>query len=202
MGRDPWISNQTCICSQTSYQLRYPALLRPVLVMFLRDSKTARILWFGTVGTSRGCWFKPHLRYYVVSFSILPRHLIWLLDTGSIQENIAIWLKNVCKTSAQCVITIQVQIGKHFQRKIVNIFLSISFNICFGCSKEPSQWDSSFEYLQHMFWLRNKKINFDYALLSGGLYLLAIIGAILSKGEEISVNLGDSLVPKEISCCL
>ena len=24
------------------------------------------------------------------------------------------------------------------QRKIVNIFLPISFNICFGCSKEPS----------------------------------------------------------------
>ena len=39
--------------------------------------------------------------------------------------------------------------------KIVNIFLSISFNICFGCSK-----DGSFEYPQHMFWLRNKNINF------------------------------------------
>ena len=25
------------------------------------------------------------------------------------------------------------------QLKIVNIFLPISFNICFGCSKEPSQ---------------------------------------------------------------
>ena len=24
------------------------------------------------------------------------------------------------------------------ERKIVNIFLPISFNICFGCSKEPS----------------------------------------------------------------
>ena len=31
--------------------------------------------------------------------------------------------------------------------------------MCFGCSKEPSQWDSSFEYPQHMFWLRNKKNN-------------------------------------------
>ena len=27
---------------------------------------------------------------------------------------------------------------KKFQRKIVNIFLPINFNICFGCSKEPS----------------------------------------------------------------
>ena len=31
-----------------------------------------------------------------------------------------------------------IDLNKHFQRKIVNIFLPISFNICFGCSKEPS----------------------------------------------------------------
>ena len=31
--------------------------------------------------------------------------------------------------------------------------------MCFGCSKEPSHWDGSFEYPQHMFWLRNKKSN-------------------------------------------
>ena len=42
--------------------------------------------------------------------------------------------------------------------------------MCFGCSKEPSHQDGSFEYPQHMFWLRNKKIIFCYALLSGGLY--------------------------------
>ena len=42
--------------------------------------------------------------------------------------------------------------------------------MCFGCSKEPTHWDVSFEYLQHMFWLRNKKTNkFNYTLLSGGL---------------------------------
>ena len=39
-------------------------------------------------------------------------------------------------------------------------FLSIRFNICFGCSKD-THWDSSFEYLQHMFSLRNKKNNFQ-----------------------------------------
>ena len=38
--------------------------------------------------------------------------------------------------------------------KIVNFFLLISLNICFGCSKEPSHRDSSFEYPQHIFWLR------------------------------------------------
>ena len=31
------------------------------------------------------------------------------------------------------------EINKIFERKIVNIFLPISFNLCFGCSKEPSQ---------------------------------------------------------------
>ena len=60
----------------------------------------------------------------------------------------------------------QVKITKIFHRKIVNIFLPISFNIHFGCSKEPSHWDDSFEYPQHMFWLRNKKIIFCYTLLT------------------------------------
>ena len=46
------------------------------------------------------------------------------------------------------------------KNKIVYIFLAITFSICFGCPKEPSLWDGSFEYPQHMFWLRNKKINF------------------------------------------
>ena len=49
------------------------------------------------------------------------------------------------------------------------IFLSISLNMCFGCSKEQSHWDGSFEYPQHMFWLRNKNIIFSYTPLSGGL---------------------------------
>ena len=51
--------------------------------------------------------------------------------------------------------------------KIVIIFLPINLNICFGCSKEPSQWDGSFEYPQHMFCLRNKKINFQIWCLWG-----------------------------------
>ena len=47
-----------------------------------------------------------------------------------------------------------------FQSKIVNIFLPIILSICFGCLKEPSHRDGSFEYPQHMFRLRNKKIFF------------------------------------------
>ena len=45
--------------------------------------------------------------------------------------------------------------------KIAIINLSISLNMCLGCSKEPSHWKGSFEYPQHMFWLRNKKNNFS-----------------------------------------
>ena len=41
--------------------------------------------------------------------------------------------------------------------------------MCFGCSKEPSHRDGSFEYPQHMFWLRNIKSYFSCALLSRGL---------------------------------
>ena len=40
------------------------------------------------------------------------------------------------------------------------IFLPINLNMCFGCSKEPSLWDGSFEYPQHMFYMRNKENSF------------------------------------------
>ena len=38
----------------------------------------------------------------------------------------------------------------------------------FGCSKEPSHRDGSFEYPQHMFGLRNKKNNFQLHTLIRG----------------------------------
>ena len=72
-----------------------------------------------------------------------------------------------------------------FERKIVNIFLSISFYICFECSKEPSHWDGSFEYIQHTFWLRNKKTNVQLRSLIEGLgYMLTWI---LNKMTQIYV---------------
>ena len=40
--------------------------------------------------------------------------------------------------------------------------------MCFGCSKEPSHRDGSFEYPQHMFWLRNKKNKFQLRTLIWG----------------------------------
>ena len=41
------------------------------------------------------------------------------------------------------------------KRKIVVIFLSISLNMCFGCSLRRFFWVPT-----HMFWVRNKKNNF------------------------------------------
>ena len=51
-------------------------------------------------------------------------------------------------------------VTENVQRKYVNIFLPIIISICFGCLKELSHSDGSFEYPQQMYWLRNKKINF------------------------------------------
>ena len=38
-------------------------------------------------------------------------------------------------------------------------FLFLNQNICCGYSKEPSQWDGSFEHPKHMFKLMAKEIN-------------------------------------------
>ena len=40
----------------------------------------------------------------------------------------------------------------------------------FGCSKEPSQRDGSFEYPKHIFGCETRKLIFDYTLLSEGLF--------------------------------
>ena len=39
--------------------------------------------------------------------------------------------------------------------------------MCFGCSKESSHQDGSFEYPQHMFQFRNKKDNFQLLFARG-----------------------------------
>ena len=38
--------------------------------------------------------------------------------------------------------------------------------MCYGCSKEPSHSDSSFEYPQHMLWMKKKKIIFLFSTLN------------------------------------
>ena len=50
--------------------------------------------------------------------------------------------------------------SKVYYLKIVIIFLPINLNMCFVCSKEPSHEDGSFEYPQHMFWMRSKENSF------------------------------------------
>ena len=60
----------------------------------------------------------------------------------------------VTKIHPTCICS---SISKIFMRKFV---LSISLNICFGCSKEPSYWDGSFEDQQNTFWWRNNRMNF------------------------------------------
>ena len=63
--------------------------------------------------------------------------------------------------------------------------------MCFGCSKEPSHWDGSFEYLQHMFWLRNKKNIFSYPLLFGGLpslWFQELLKMVCNDGKCVFCN--------------
>ena len=58
-----------------------------------------------------------------------------------------------CKCDLGCYTSLDKQQISH---KIVNICLAIILSLCFECWKEPSHWDDSFEYPQHMLWLRNK----------------------------------------------
>ena len=49
---------------------------------------------------------------------------------------------------------------RHLEKSVLKnvIFLFLNQNICCGCSKEPSQWDSSFEHPKQMFKLMDKKV--------------------------------------------
>ena len=57
------------------------------------------------------------------------------------------------------------------------IFLSIGLNMCFGCSKEPSHRDGSFEYPQHMFWMKIRKKYFQVrSVIWGPEYTTFLLG--------------------------
>ena len=68
---------------------------------------------------------------------------------------------------------------KIFERKIAIIFLSISLNMCFGCSKNCLT-ETVLLSTHSMFWLKNKKIIFSYTRLSGGLCLLNEVRTLFS----------------------
>ena len=65
--------------------------------------------------------------------------------------------------------------------KKVIFFLAICLNMCFGCAKEPSRGDGSFEYPQHMCWLRNKETNFQLLSLLSGSLVIDLSGIILGQ---------------------
>ena len=90
-------------------------------------------------------------------------------------------------------------------RKIVIIFLSISLNLCFWCSKELSHWDSSFEYPQHMFWLRNMNYDFQLhpylkAFVAGGNFCCLLISFSNSLDpDQVRQNVSRDLDPKGLT---
>ena len=49
--------------------------------------------------------------------------------------------------------------GKSVYLKIIFI---LNQNLCFGYSKEPSQWDGSFEYLKHIYDKEENNNNFMF----------------------------------------
>ena len=63
------------------------------------------------------------------------------------------------------------RLRKKFQRKIVNIFLPINFNICFGCSKEPSYLKGLLSTHNICFCLRNKKHKYSLCTLMIDMYV-------------------------------
>ena len=54
-----------------------------------------------------------------------------------------------------CILFVRTYVKSAYQKVI---FLFLNQNICCGYSKEPSQWDGSFEQPKHMLKLMGKKI--------------------------------------------
>ena len=98
-----------------------------------------------------------------------PVSFMWLetLNTGFLTTRfIYILLKSVvCSALIRSNMVYIGPVKQFYKRTIANIFLSISSILCFGCSKEPSHRDGSFEYPQHMFWMRNKENRFPICTL-------------------------------------
>ena len=71
--------------------------------------------------------------------------------------------------------------------------------MCFGCSKEPSHQDDSFEHPQHIVSLRNKKTNFQLHILNWGPDLLHYVTCAPAKFEVAwSNSLGEAFTRKYI----
>ena len=81
------------------------------------------------------------------------------MDSGQSMKKAAVIQRMLYYTDEKRLYFIfpHVKINKNFEHKIVNNFLPISFNICFGCSKEPSHREGSFEYSQHVLFEKSEK---------------------------------------------
>ena len=98
------------------------------------------------------------IKQWVEVAEIIDRFFFWIFVIGTLFTSFFLLLVYpLFKGEAQIIQPSTWSIGKNNEIKIVNIFLPIIFSICFECSKEPSQWDGSVEYPQHMFRLRIKK---------------------------------------------
>ena len=134
---DPWI------CKQTRYWLRCEAW--SILICSLINIEFTLKIVVSNDNFTRNVWF----------WNLLPK-IISVND--NLMENVFPEWKKIPDSFLKSIGDLQ--INKNLVCKIVNFFLPINLNICFGCSKEPSHWDGSFEYQQHMLWLRNKKIHY------------------------------------------
>ena len=81
-----------------------------------------------------------------------------------------------------CDITKKVQLynNKKNKHKIVIISFPVNLNRCFGCSKEPSHWDGSFEY---------HNICFGWEILGKQFHFAQIIWwPGITKGEKMALQ--------------
>ena len=90
----------------------------------------------------------------VTTLDLAPptKKLMHWKETGGVEKLFALAGRSIVSKAVKKVSrVIKGQLSKNNLHKIGIIFLSISLNMCFGCSKEPSHRDGSFEYPQHMF---------------------------------------------------
>ena len=83
--------------------------------------------------------------------------------------------------------------------------------MCFGCPKESSHRDGSFEYPQHMFWFRNKKNIFQICTLIWGpeadshVYMLTLIVLVTfyvlhsSHHDQLRLTLQEELKNEKVT---
>ena len=119
-------------------------------------------VWLGCTRSSHSarCW---RLRAYIWSSNgrgtggeYVWIAIVWTLLLSSCRASSlpgAVCSNRVPQSSGKITYYLTGKDKQKIQRKLLNIFLPLNLNIYFGCSKEPSHWDGSFEYPQHMFWL-------------------------------------------------